>query len=69
MSIKSYSKKELALAYAPDLSMSGALNRLANWIKVNKELQAALYAAGYQDRQRCLTPAQVSLIFEYLGEP
>lgn len=69
MQIKSYTKKELALAYAPCLSMSGALNRLASWINGNKELLAALSNCGYQPHQRMFTPYQVRLIFEYLGEP
>ncbi len=69
MNVQSYSKKELAIAYAPNLSMSGALNRLATWIKGNPELLRALYASGYRDAQRVLTSYQVRLIFEYLGEP
>lgn len=69
MQIKSYTKKELALAYAPCLSMSGALNRLASWINGNSELSSALLRSGYQTRQRVFTSYQVRLIFEYLGEP
>lgn len=69
MQIKSYTKKELALAYAPCLSMSGALNRLASWINGNRELMTALLRSGYQTRQRVFTSYQVRLIFDYLGEP
>ena len=69
MKVQSYSKKELALSYAPNLSMSGALNRLASWIKQNPPLMAALSDTGYTTRQRVLTCKQVELIFEYLGEP
>lgn len=69
MQIKSYTKKELALAYAPCLSMSGALNRLASWINGNRELLTALCKCGYQTRQRVFTSYQVRLIFDYLGEP
>lgn len=69
MSIRPYSKKELALAYAPYLSMSGALNRLARWISINKKLTDALNEMGYDRNQRFFTTEQVRLIFEYLGEP
>lgn len=69
MKIQAYSKKELALAYAPNLSMSGALNRLAEWIRHNPALVRALEETGYTVRQRVFTCKQVELIFEYLGEP
>lgn len=69
MKIKPYSKKELALAYAPNLSMSGALNRLAAWIKHNPQLLSALLQTGYTPNQRVFTSKQVELIFEFLGEP
>jgi len=69
MKIQSYSKKELALAYAPNLSMSGALNRLAAWISHNPPLVKALDDTGYTIKQRVFTCKQVELIFEYLGEP
>lgn len=69
MQIKPYTKKELALAYAPCLSMSGALNRLASWINGNTQLYAALANSGYQRNHRVFTSYQVRLIFDYLGEP
>lgn len=69
MQVKSYTKKELALAYSPAVSMTAALNRLASWIKTNKALSAALEQTGYQVRQRVFTCRQVELIFEYLGQP
>ena len=69
MKVQSYSKKELALSYAPNLSMSGALNRLATWISHNPPLMEALRDTGYTTNQRVLTCKQVGLIFEYLGEP
>lgn len=69
MKIQPYSKKELALAYGPDMSMSGALNRLSAWIKGNPQLMEALASSGYRNGQRMLTSYQVRLIFDYLGEP
>lgn len=69
MKIQSYSKQELARAYAPNLSMSAALNRLARWIQHNSELMRHLLQTGYYIRQKVFTSLQVRLIFEYLGEP
>ena len=62
-------KKELALAYAPELSVQGARNRLHQWLHFNKQLMSDLYAANYQDSQRVFTSRQVQIIFEHLGEP
>ena len=63
------SKKQLALAYAPELSESGAYKRLHQWLHFNKQLMSDLYAANYQDSQRVFTGKQVAIIFQYLGEP
>lgn len=67
--IRPYYKSELAQAYAPDISPASALNRLASWIKRNKQLTEALRQTNYYARQRVFTSKQVALIFEYLGEP
>ena len=69
MEIKSYTKKELALAYSPNLTMVSALNRLAIWITGNEDLLSALQRSGYSKNQRIFTSYQVRLIFEFLGEP
>lgn len=69
MQIRSYSKKELALAYAPELSVASAVNRLASWIRLNAGLSHALERTGYRRTQRAFTPRQVGLIFRFLGEP
>lgn len=69
MKIQPYSKKELALAYAPSLSMSAALGRLSTWINSNPDLLLDLERSGYHKHQRLLTSYQVRLIFDYLGEP
>ena len=34
--IRPYSKCELARAYAPDIAPTSALNRLAQWIRLNR---------------------------------
>ena len=69
MKISPMSKKQLALAYAPELSESGAYKRLHQWLHFNKQLMSDLYAANYQDSQRVFTSKQVQIIFEYLGYP
>jgi len=63
------SKKELALAYAPDLSLQSARNRLHDWLHFNKNLMRELRKANYHDSQRIFTAKQVEIIFEHLGEP
>ena len=69
MELKSYSKGELAQAYAPEITPHAAVNRLMAWIKLNEPLYEALKRHGYVDNCRLFTVRQVALIFEYLGEP
>lgn len=63
------SKTELAWQYSPEASQTTALHRLSRWIKGDSELYGKLTKAGYRDNQRLLTPQQVTIIYEYLGEP
>lgn len=67
--VRPYSKSELAQAYAPDIAPTSALNRLAQWIKLNRPLSEALHETGYYARQHVFTSKQVELIFHYLGRP
>ncbi|MDD5821883.1 MAG: DUF4248 domain-containing protein [Prevotella sp.] len=68
--VRSYTKKELALAYFPDVTDPHiATNRLMRWIVRNTELMEELRKHGYQKNFRFFTPAQVRLIVYYLGEP
>lgn len=67
--VKPYYKRELAQAYAPDISPVAALNRLAQWIKLNALLSEALRETGYRMRQQVFTSRQVELIFRYIGRP
>ena len=67
--IRPYNKSELAQAYAPEISPQSALNRLALWIRTNRQLTEALRKTDYRVTQRMYTSRQVALIFEYLGEP
>lgn len=66
---RAYSKSELAQAYSPELTQCAALNRLRRWIEGDRDLLAALHAAGYRPQQRILTAKQVAIIYEFIGEP
>ena len=68
-STRPYSKRELAMAYAPEISPVSALNRLAEWMRYNDRLTRELGDTGYRPRQRVFTSLQVELIFRYLGRP
>ena len=61
--VRPYSKKELALAYAPDISAGAALNRLAQWINHNTALKQALAEAGYRPSQRMFTLRNVNFTY------
>jgi len=67
--IRPMSKSELAMAYAPNLTVQGAVNRLMDWIHHNPELTESLLRTGYRKSQKLLTSLQVRIIFDYLGEP
>lgn len=67
--VRPYSKRELAVAYAPDITPASALNRFSSWLKHNKQLTRALERTGYTKRQQVFTSLQVELIFRYLGRP
>ena len=55
MKIKAYSKSELARAYAPDIDIRSALNRLSYWIRYNKKLSEELHLDGYNRYQKVFT--------------
>lgn len=67
--VRPYYKRELAEAYAPNISPTSALNRLSKWLKMNLQLNEALIQTGYRDTQKVFTSMQVELIFRYLGKP
>ena len=66
---RSYTKSELAHLYNPQLTIKNATQVLRRWILHNTELREALMQIGYQDRNRILTPRQVAIIIQILGEP
>ena len=67
--VHSYSKSELARAYAPEIGDRSALNRLSRWMRQNEDLYLALLQTGYCPTQQIFTCKQVGLIFKYLGKP
>ena len=69
MKATTYSMKELAGMYFPHSSARSASVQLKRWFVYNKILMEALTNAGYVSGQKLLTPKQVQLIFEMLGEP
>ncbi|RHR54931.1 DUF4248 domain-containing protein [Parabacteroides sp. AF17-28] len=67
--IKSFGWQELAILYAPGITPRAATQRLTMWVKNNQNLAESLKEKGWIKGQRLLTPVQVKLIVDYLGEP
>jgi len=64
-----YSHMEVALMFFPDIQPKSASRQLTRWIFRDDELMAELLQAGYTRGQRLYSPAQVSIIFDHLGDP
>ena len=56
-------------ATLPHIQSASARRTLRSWIAKNTALQNELARTGYSDKAILLTPAQVRLIFRFLGEP
>jgi len=71
MTVKSYSKAELAHLYAPELTPTGARVRLNRWINGDQDLLRSLSNVGYFRHQQnhYFTKQEVQILFEFLGEP
>lgn len=67
--IRTYSFGELAKLYFPHVANKSATKQLRKWLNFNRRLSKRLTDAGYQGVQRIITPAQVKIIIEELGEP
>ncbi len=68
--LKAYGKSELAMLYFPEASSTHvAVNHFMSWIKRNRTLMLQLHDAGYRKASKTLTPKEVALIVDYLGEP
>ena len=59
----------LAMLYYPHLSYKRAVHLFRQELRLTRGLLDALKRVGYRENQRLLTPRQVSVIEEYLGEP
>ena len=58
----------LAQRYYPDRGYKRAVALFREELKITGGLQKALEELGYHENQRMLTPRQVRVIEEYLGE-
>jgi hypothetical protein len=67
--ICSCTKTEIAMLYTKGVSPATAVRILRRWINNNEELKKALEQNNYKKHCHILTPKQVQIIFEYLGEP
>jgi hypothetical protein len=67
--IRTYSFGELARLYFPHITCKSASKQLRIWININTRLSRRLLDCGYISKQRIITPAQVKIIVEELGEP
>ena len=59
----------LAMLYYPHLSYKRAVHLFRDELRLTRGLLDALKRVGYRENQRVLTPRQVQVIEEYLGEP
>lgn len=59
----------LAMRYYKGKNYKTALRLFRKEIELTRGLLDALKAVGYRENQRVLTPRQVQVIEEYLGEP
>ena len=58
----------LAMLYYPDRGYKRAVHLFRQELRQTRGLYQALQAVGYRNNQRILTPRQVQVIEEYLGE-
>lgn len=66
---RTYGWQELAILYAPELTSESAGKRLSKWVAYNPQLTEALQCAGWRKGKKILTPLQVKVLIQYLGEP
>ncbi len=66
---KTFGWQELAILYAPGLTPHSASRRLTRWVIINKELYDRLIRSGWIKGTRILSPLQVAIIVDFLGEP
>lgn len=52
-----------------DLTPHSASKRLTQWVVINKELHERMIRSGWAKGCRILSPLQVGIIVDFLGEP
>ncbi len=67
--VRAYGFCELAQLYFPNITKKSASVQLKRWIKGNFEIQNKLFGTGFKSGQRILTPKQVLIIIQIIGEP
>lgn len=67
--IRPYGVGELAALYFPHIQQQSAVSQLRRWITEYPELLLELEMAGWKRYRKILTPRQVLLVVEYLGQP
>lgn len=67
--VRAYGFGELAQLYFPNITKKSASTQLRRWIESDKFLRKELTQAGYKFCQRLLTPRQVEIILQMIGEP
>ena len=67
--IRSYAYSELAMLYFPNNTKKSASVQLRRWIISDYNLKTDLENSGLKKWQKLLTPKQVGIIINYIGEP
>ena len=67
--IKAYGVGQLASFYFPDIEKRSASNQFRKWIVKSDSLKLKLTNADWKEGQKLLTPKQVGILVEFLGEP
>lgn len=59
----------LAMLYYPGLAYKAAVRAFRKEIQLTRGLLDKLTSIGYRENQRLLSPRQISVIEQFLGEP
>lgn len=67
--IRSYGYGELAMLYFPNSTKKSTSTQLGRWVRQHERLKIQLHEKGYKTGNKILTPRQVKILTEHLGEP
>lgn len=67
--IRTYGFAELALLYFPNSTKKSASTQLGRWVRQNEHLKKNLRDSGFKPGRRVLTPKQVEILVDIIGEP